>query len=185
MQRPKPLIAAGPCVLTRLHCCRCCLGLLPQLMPPQPVVENMKHPEVPPDFPCGPNTKFSNVTPLPHRFKEPSLPQHNAAKLRMQRPEHPIYQSTSSEIGKLTMVAGDMPMRFYPIEGRFTRQWDSAPSKTRVNTGLNTAIDRSDVHHTYDQGWSGHLGLSDFNIASSSYAKHVVRPTRCTADFDK
>ena len=50
--------------------------------------------------------------------------------------------------------------------------------KTRVNTGLNTSFDHSDVHHAMDQGWSGHLGLTDFNIANRDASKFVVRKTR-------
>ena len=50
--------------------------------------------------------------------------------------------------------------------------------KTRVNSGLNTSFDHSDVHHAMDQGWSGHLGLTDFNIANRESSKFVVRAPR-------
>ena len=43
----------------------------------------------------------------------------------------------------------------------FTEQWASALPKTRVATGLNTAMDRSKHHHEFDQGWRGNLGLTD------------------------
>ena len=29
------------------------------------VAAAMKHPEMPPDYPCGPNTNFQNPTPMP------------------------------------------------------------------------------------------------------------------------
>lgn len=158
-----------------------------QMMPPAEVAAAMKHPEMPPDYPCGPNTNFQNPTPMPFRFDEGSLPQHNLSKTSMQRPEHPIYQTSSSDIGRLTMQGADMPMRWYGLKGQFTTAQapPEALPKTRVNTGLNTAMDRSNVHPTFDQGWSGHLGLTDFNIGSLSYAKQSVRQTRTTADFRK
>ena len=53
-----------------------------------------------------------------------------------------------------------------------------APPKTKVNTSLNTAMDRSDVHPAMDQGWSGHLGLTDYNVANRQYSKYVSRPPR-------
>ena len=44
-----------------------------------------------------------------------------------------------------------------------------------MNTGLNAAIDRSDIHHVYDQGWSGHMGLRHYNIPSLGAANFVTR----------
>jgi len=151
------------------------------MMPPQTVASNMKHPEAPPTHPCGPNTNFQYPTPMPFTFDPNSLDKHNTAKRNMQRPEHPIYQTTSSEIGRLELQNSDFHMRWYGLNGHFT-DYSSvkgmALPKTRVNTGLNTSMDHSDVHHTFDQGWNGSLGLSDFNIANGSYAKQVVRPSR-------
>lgn len=148
------------------------------MLPPQEVANNMSHPEAPPTHPCGPNTNFQFPTPMPYRFVEAALPEHNAAKTAKQRAEHPIYQTTSTEIGRLHMQESDLPMRAYPLKGTFTQSWGVALPKTRVNSGLNTALDRSDVHNTQDQGWSGHLGLTDFNISNIAYAKQVVRPPR-------
>ena len=52
------------------------------------------------------------------------------------------------------------------------------PSPNQVNTGLNASMDRSDFHSTFDQGWSGHLGLRDHNIPSLHAASFVGRPPR-------
>jgi len=151
------------------------------MMPPLDVASNMSHPEAPPTHPCGPNTNFQFPTPMPFAHDEKSLPIHNDSKLSLQRADHPIYATTSSEIGKLSIQQSDQHMRWYGLAGRFTT-WNCAGGealpKSRVNTGLNTAFDRSNVHPTHDQGWSGHLGLTDVNIANGAYAKHIVRPPR-------
>ena len=149
-------------------------------MPPKEVVDNMVHPEAPPTHPCGPNTNFQYPTPMPFRFVDKSLDFHNSIR-HNQKAEHPIYQTTSAEIGKMDMQATDFHMRWYGLAGTFTTAHTGGGAvlpKSRVSTGLNTAFDRSVVHPTMDQGWSGHLGLTDFNISNKEYAKHVVRPTR-------
>mmetsp|Transcript_26208 Transcript_26208/g.52531 ORF Transcript_26208/g.52531 Transcript_26208/m.52531 type:complete len:181 (-) Transcript_26208:504-1046(-) len=152
-----------------------------QMLPPPEVAARMCHPEAPPTHPKGPNTNFQYPTPMPFRFQEEALPTHNKRHEKA-RVEHPIYATSSSEIGKLTVEHTDLPLRWYGLEGDFTRTWDSALPftlpKTRVSSGLNTALDHSDIHHTMDQGWSGNLGLTDFNVTNREYAKHVVRPTR-------
>jgi len=148
-----------------------------QMLPPPEVAANMAHPEAPPTHPKGPNTNFQYPTPMPHRFMEESLTVHNAHHTKA-RKEHPIYETSASVIGKLNLQATDLPMRWYGLEGEFTNSWSSALPKTKVATGLNTALDHSDIHHTMDQGWSGQLGLTDFNVSNREYAKHVVRPTR-------
>jgi hypothetical protein len=155
-------------------------GAASQLMPPAPIAEAMSHPEAPPTHPCGPNTNFKYPTPMPFRFEAPSLDAHNA-RHKTARKEHPIYETTASEIGKLQLTAADFPMRWYGLEGRFTNYCTSDGAvlpKTKVNTALNTGMDRSDVHHNMDQGWKGDLGLTDFNISNREYARHVVRAPR-------
>lgn len=147
------------------------------MMPPTEVATQMVHPEAPPTHPKGPNTNFQYPTPMPHRFGEDSLPSHNLRHTTV-RKEHPIYATSASEIGKLELQHTDLPMRWYGLEGMFTSQWNSALPKTRVATGLNTSMDRSIIHHEFDQGWRGNLGLTDFNIANREYSTHVVRPTR-------
>lgn len=148
------------------------------MMPPTTVTANMVHPEAPPTHPKGPNTNFQYPTPMPFRYQEGSIPIHNA-RVEKAKQDHPIYATTASEIGKLGIQSSDMPMRWYGIEGEFTASWPAAAlPKTRVGTGLNTAMDRSKHHHAYDQGWSGHLGLTDFNIANREYSTHVVRKSR-------
>jgi len=147
------------------------------MLPPPEVAGNMTHPEAPPTHPKGPNTNFQYPTPMPHRFMEEALTTHNVRHAKA-RKEHPIYETTSSEIGRLALQGTDLPMRWYGLEGEFTAQWNSALPKTRVSTGLNTSHDHSDIHHTMDQGWSSNLGLTDFNVANREYAKHVVRPPR-------
>ena len=147
------------------------------MMPPPEVAQNMVHPEAPPTHPKGPNTNFQYPTPMPHRYTDASLATHNA-RHDTAKVDHPIYTSTTSEFGKMSIQATDLPMRWYGLEGMFTAQWNSALPKTRVATGLNTAMDRSKFAHEYDQGWRGNLGLTDYNIANREYSTHVVRPTR-------
>lgn len=150
---------------------------LHMMMPPTEVATKMIHPEAPPTHPKGPNTNFQYPTPMPHRYSEGSLETHNA-RLATVKAEHPIYATSSQEIGQLGIQATDLPMRWYGLEGQFTAQWNAALPKTLVATGLNTAMDRSKFAHEYDQGWRGNLGLTDFNIANREYSTHVVRGTR-------
>jgi len=150
------------------------------MLPPKQVAENMANPEAPPTHPCGPNTNFQYPTPMPFRAQEASLPQHNK-RLETAKAEHPIYATTSSEIGKLGIQFSDLPMRWYGLEGRFTTACTSGGTvlpKTRVNSALNTSFDHSGIHHVYDQGWSGNLGIYDYNIANRDYAKMVVQKPR-------
>ena len=114
---------------------------------------------------------------MPFRYSENSLPEHNF-RHTVAKQEHPIYATSNSEIGKLQLQHTDLPMRWYGLEGAFTSQWNAALPKTRVATGLNTAMDRSKINHEFDQGWRGNLGVTDFNIANREYSTHVVRPTR-------
>ena len=151
------------------------------IMPPEPIAMQMLHPEAPPVHPTGPNTNFQYPTPMPFRFKEEALKQHNARHhVASNKAEHPIYNTSTSEIGKLSMQSSDFPMRWYGLQGEFTNQWAAALPKTRVATGLNTSMDRNKFHHEYDQGWRGNLGLTDYNVANREYSNHVVRPTRKT-----
>lgn len=127
----------------------------------------MKDPEAPPTHPCGPNTSFQFKTPMPYQFQKESVPKANAAKAALLKEEHPIYQTSSSEVGKLMGQDSDLHMRWYGLNGAFTNfctAGGAALSKHNVKTGLNTAMDRSDHHPTFDQGWSGHLGQTDFNV---------------------
>jgi len=155
--------------------------LLLQLMPPIEVSSNMEHPEAPPTHPCGPNTNFQYPTPMPARFVDTCIDECNMMRSKLMKEEHPIYQTSSSEVGKMGLQASDLPMRWYGLEGRFTNGWAAALPKTRVNNGLNTSMDRSDIHFSFDQGWSGHLTNADFNIANNQYSKHVMRPARQNA----
>jgi len=147
------------------------------MMPSPEVAALMVHPEAPPTHPKGPNTNFSYPTPMPHRYREESLASHNARHENSKK-EHPIYATSSQVVGALDIQNTDLHMRWYGLEGQFTAQWNAALPKTRVSTGLNTAMDRSNVHHGFDQGWTGNLGLTDFNIANREYSTHVVRPPR-------
>ena len=162
------------------------------MMPPAEVALQMVHPEAPPTHPKGPNTNFQYPTPIPFRYRDEALGSINKRHEPSEaKTEHPIYASTTMEIGKLPMQPTDFPMRWYKktasaparlspcsfspltrlsllhplhrygLEGMFTEQWASALPKTRVATGLNTAMDRSKHHHEFDQGWRGNLGLTD------------------------
>ena len=94
------------------------------------------------------------------------------------KPENPTYSTSSSDIGKLSLQHTDFPIRWYGLRGEFTSNFflGGQGPKSKVNTGLNTAMDRSDVHHAYDQGWTGHMGLRDHNIPSLTSATFVGKP---------
>ena len=146
------------------------------MLPPPEVAANIVSNERPPSHPKGPNTNFQYPTPMPYRYTEGSLSEHNA-RLEGAKQEHPIYATTTSEFGKIAIQETDFPMRWYGLEGGFTSSW-VAPPKTKVNTGLNTAMERSDIHTVFDQGWSGNLGLKDFNVSNHTAAKHYGKPPR-------
>ena len=146
------------------------------MLPPPEVAANIVSTEKPPDHPKGPNTNFQFPTPMPFRYSEGALPAHNQ-RFVGQKKEHPIYSTTTSDIGKMPIQMTDYPMRWYGTEGGFTGGW-VAPPKTLGNASLTTAIDRSNIHPTYDQGWSGHLGPNDFNVPNRHYATFVGKAPR-------
>jgi len=146
------------------------------MLPPPEVLANMKSKEEPASYPSGPNTSFHNLTPMPHRFTEEALPDVNK-RHDEGKEEHPCYQTTSGEVGRLAMTGSDLPMRWYGRSGMFTSGWVAEP-KTKVNSGLNTGMDRSDIHMNYDQGWAGHLGLTHYNVANLSSSKFVGKAPR-------
>ena len=114
------------------------------MLPPPEILAHMKSKEEPAAYPSGPNTSFHNLTPMPHRFTEEALP---AVNVRHEdaKDEHPCYTTTSGEIGRLPMEGSDLPMRWYGRSAIFTSGWVAEP-KTKVNSGLNTGMDRSDIH---------------------------------------
>jgi len=146
------------------------------MLPPPEVSKNFKSKEEPAPYPSGPNTSFHNLTPMPFRFTDEALPMHHQRHEKAKEPSA-CYHTTSSEIGRLQTESTDFPMRWYGRAGMFTSGWVAEP-KTKVNTGLNTGMDRSDIHQNYDQGWSGHLGLGDFNVANLRSSGFVGQPPR-------
>ena len=156
------------------------------MLPPPEVAERLRYPnEEPAAYPSGPNTSFCDPTPMPRRFADDGLQERNmrdtvgGITAHKSSGKNAIYRTTSSEIGLLGITSSDLPMRWYGRTGNFTNSW-VAPPKTKVNTGLNTATDMSNVHHIYDQGWSGHLGLTSFNVANHKAATFVGKDARTT-----
>jgi len=124
--------------------------------------------------PSGPDTSFATKTPMPYRFTPDSVPSQSATHKSLQKAsDHPIYSTSAADIGRLQLGSHDQPMRWYGLRGEFTSKFylSGANPKAQTNSGLNTAMDRSGVHHTQDQGWSGGLGLKDHNVGSLSYAR--------------
>jgi len=147
------------------------------LMPPEvdKPTFGLMHEHVAP-YPCGPDTSFQDQTPMPFRFTADAVPEFNK-RHENELPVNPCYVTSSSDIGKLSMSTADIPMRYYPCANVFTTKFflGNAHPKTNVNSGLNTAMDRSFVHHKFDQGWAGSLKLGDHNISSLSYARAAAR----------
>lgn len=129
----------------------------------------------------GANVNFHDPTPMPFRFQAGSLKSHNK-RHELTKPENPSFSTTSSEIGKLSLMESDLHMRWYGKRGGWTK-WHSVQlndgqgvdPKTRINAGLNTAMDRSDIHDSFDQGWNGRLGLYDYNLPNMQYASFVAK----------
>lgn len=132
--------------------------------------------EKPKAFPSGPNTRFSDPTPMPYRFVQESVTEQNK-RLDKVPPVHPCYATTTSEYGRLGISPSDMPMRWYGLEGKFTTQFylGGATPTQRVGSGLVTGLERSQIHSRFDQGYSGHLGLRDHNIASLAEVRKLQR----------
>lgn len=105
----------------------------------------MRSKEEPSSYPSGPNTSFQNQTPMPYCFTKPALPEINS-RHENEKESHACYQTTAGEIGRLKLEDSDLPMRWYGRNGVFTAGWVAEP-KTKVNSGLNTGMDRSDIHH--------------------------------------
>jgi hypothetical protein len=134
--------------------------------------------KVPHPCPSGPDTNFMNKTAMPHRFTADCIPDAQRKHKEVVRAaDHPIYSTTASEIGRLPCSNADLHMRWYGLRGEFTDKFylGGANPKGNVNSGLNTAMDRSGVHHSHDQGWGGNQGLKHHNIGSLSSARALQR----------
>lgn len=152
------------------------------MMPDDVLKTHFKSAEEPAPFPSGPNTSFLDPTPMPARFEADSLGSHNYRHTKGggAKADDPTYSTSASEVGKLPLQAADFPIRWYGLRGEFTTAFflgGKGPA-SKVNTGLNASMDRSDFHSTFDQGWSGHLGLRDHNIPSLHAASFIGRPPR-------
>lgn len=174
-----PAMAEGTAEYYRRRFESSVLGNHAMLPPNAELAYQMLASERPSEVPSGPDTSFQNKTPMPFRFQDAALPKHNQ-RHENEAMANPIFATTSSEIGRLGLSHTDMPMRWYGLRGEFTNKFylGGADPKAKVHTGLNTAMDRSGIHHTYDQGWSGHLGLKDHNLGSLSYARSLQRRGR-------
>ena len=147
------------------------------MLPPPEIDANLRSVEDPSPYPSGPNTSFHDPTPMPARFTEEAVPALNKQRQEEKKRKqlNPTYHTTTSEIGSLDITASDLPMRWYGLRGEFTNAFflGGNDTKSKVNTGLNAAMDRSSIHHTMDQGWSGHMGIYDYNIANLTASKYV------------
>ena len=147
------------------------------MLPPPEIDANLRSVEDPSPYPSGPNTSFHDPTPMPARFTEEAVPALNKQRQEEKKRKqlNPTYHTTTSEIGSLDISASDLPMRWYGLRGEFTNAFflGGNDTKSKVNTGLNAAMDRSSIHHTMDQGWSGHMGIYDYNIANLTASKYV------------
>mgnify|MGYP006148462761 CR=1 FL=1 len=114
------------------------------MLPPREVSDRFKSKEEPSNYPSGQDTSFQNLTPMPFRFTDNALVLQTPKKVEL-----PYYQTTTSEVGKMPVGSVDLPMRWYGRSGMFTSSW-VAPPKTKVSTGLNTAMFHSDIHPTCD-----------------------------------
>ena len=115
------------------------------MLPPPEVAQNMQSTEKPSAYPSGADTSFQNPTPMPHRFTSDAVPTFNK-RFEKAKEVNPCYHTTAGEIGQLSIAPTDLPMRWYGRQGLFTGSWVAEP-KTKVNSGLNTGMDRSNAHH--------------------------------------
>jgi hypothetical protein len=100
------------------------------MLPPPQVAQNIVSTEAPPTHPKGPNTNFQFPTPMPFRYTDPALDEHNA-RLKIIKKEHPIYATTTSEFGKLGIQPTDFPMRWCaPPAARWSGVWGSGGGRT-------------------------------------------------------
>ena len=157
------------------------------MMPDDVLKTHFKSAEEPAPFPSGPNTSFLDPTPMPARFEADSLGSHNYRHTKGggAKADDPTYSTSASEVGKLPLQAADFPIRWYGLRGEFTTAFflgGKGPA-SKVNTGLNASMDRSDFHSTFDQGWSGHLGLRDHNIPSLHAASFIGKPPRRQSSY--
>eukprot|EP00322_Chrysochromulina_rotalis_P031861 CAMPEP_0115876046 /NCGR_PEP_ID=MMETSP0287-20121206/25438_1 /TAXON_ID=412157 /ORGANISM="Chrysochromulina rotalis, Strain UIO044" /LENGTH=148 /DNA_ID=CAMNT_0003331383 /DNA_START=9 /DNA_END=455 /DNA_ORIENTATION=+ len=146
------------------------------MLPPPDVAARLKSKEEPSKYPSGQDTSFQNMTEMPYRFTKDSL-ETCKQNSPVRKSDSPIYATSSSVVGQIHAEPTDMPMRWYGRNGMFTSSW-VAESKTMTSSALSTSIDRSNVHPTQDQGWSGHLGLQDYNIANLKAATFVGQAPR-------
>ena len=114
------------------------------MMPPAEVALQMVHPEAPPTHPKGPNTNFQYPTPIPFRYRDEALGSINKRHEPSEaKTEHPIYASTTMEIGKLPMQPTDFPMRWYKKTASAFNLAPSAPLHASLFTPYTGTVSRA------------------------------------------
>ena len=61
--------------------------------------------------------------------------------------ENPMYMTRNSEYGRVRPLQQDLPSKYFPITNKFT---DSFIAERIPDTGLNTFLTPSRVHHLFD-----------------------------------
>lgn len=77
--------------------------------------------------------------------------------------QHPMYATTSHEIGLRPPSLAQLPTKWFAQSGTFSKEFANANrfGELRNFSTLHTAPTRSKIHHTLDQGWRGdaHSGM--------------------------
>mmetsp|Transcript_1946 Transcript_1946/g.4951 ORF Transcript_1946/g.4951 Transcript_1946/m.4951 type:complete len:173 (-) Transcript_1946:112-630(-) len=90
---------------------------------------------------------------LPGRFREEDV----WKKVDRKR-QHPMYSTTSHEIGLRQPTIAQLPTKWFAQSGTFSKEFMNANrfgESRKTFTTLNTAMSRSKFHHSLDQGWRG------------------------------
>lgn len=84
----------------------------------------------------------------PDRFKQPNFWQYTN-----RRQEHPLFPTTTGQLGRLDPTLADMPPLWTGKQGVFTQTFAGGMQR---DTSLNCSVWKSRVHNTLDQYAPGH-----------------------------
>ena len=105
------------------------------------VIEDLESGE-PEPYVYDPCVQFPKVVELKVKAEEMVYPESG-----LQGTQNPMYMTRNREYGRVKPSQQDLPSKYFPITNKFT---DSFVAERIPDTGLNTFLTPSRVHHLFD-----------------------------------
>ncbi|KAJ1627809.1 hypothetical protein T492DRAFT_1021972 [Pavlovales sp. CCMP2436] len=110
-------------------------------------------------FPRTANPNFTvPILQLPSALLPGRFANEEGWKSFERRKQHPMYSTSSHEVGLRPPTLAALPTKWFGGSGTFSKEFMNANKfgeSRRAFTTLHTSMTRNNVHHTLDQGWRG------------------------------